>query len=133
MRFSRKTDYGVILVGELAPTFRSGSFRSLRGIAEKNHLPLSFLEKLAEHLRRAGFLEARRGQDGGYRLVKEPKKITLKELIDVFEEPKMMRCMHSPHPEKYCALVPHCPARKTWLAVEEKMNRVFEKVTLDTL
>ncbi|TSC74440.1 MAG: AsnC family transcriptional regulator [Parcubacteria group bacterium Gr01-1014_33] len=133
MKFSRKTDYGVILMEALKPSFRMKEFVSLASIAEKYHLPLAFLEKIAEKLRKEGFIEAKRGTDGGYRLIRNPKEITLKELIDVFEEPKMMRCMKSPHPEKHCALAKVCPTKKTWNSVEQKVMRIFERITLSEI
>lgn len=133
MKFSRKTDYGVLLTEALRPSFLSGGFISLAAIAEDGHLPVAFIAKLADELRRAGLVEARRGSAGGYRLIKDPKTITLKQLIDIFEEPKMMRCMQSSDPKKYCALASICPTRKTWRDIEGRVNKIFEEVTVDTL
>ena len=133
MRFSRKIDYGLILMEALRTSFSEGSFIKLSGIATAHQLPLPFLQKLADTLRRKEYLQARRGQGGGYRLLKDPKKITLKEIMDIFEEPAMMRCMQSTHPEKYCPLARTCPTRKTWAQIEEKVNRIFCEVTIDTL
>src|SRR3989338_5451607 len=133
MKFSRKTDYGVILLQSLRGTFRDHGYIPLSKIAREQKLPRFFIEKLGEKLRRAGYLEARRGADGGYRLRKDPKKITLKELIDVFEEPEMMRCMRSPHPEKYCPFVGACPTRAGWLGIEKKVNKIFENITIASL
>ena len=133
MKFSRKTDYGIILIEALRPTFRARAYVPLSEIAREQKLPYEFLQKLAGILRRVGYLEARRGSDGGYRLRKDPRKITLKELIDVFEEPEMMRCMRSPHPEKYCPFVGACPTRAGWLGIEKKVNKIFENVTIASL
>jgi len=130
MKFSRKTDYGIILLKALAPSFVKRDFYSVSRISEIHRLPAAFTEKLAVKLSQVGFLEARRGVQGGYRLVKDPKKITLREIIDVFEEPPMMRCMQSSHPEKLCPLVSVCPAHKTWAEVDKKVNKIFKKITL---
>ena len=81
MRFSRKTDYGVLLAEALQQSFKSGDFISLSAISAEKRLPLAFIAKLAEGLRRAGLIESRRGRDGGYRLIRDPKTITLKLLI----------------------------------------------------
>lgn len=133
MRFNRRTDYGVMLAEALRPSFKSGEFVALSHIAKERRLPRAFLEKLADALRRKGYLEARRGAAGGYRLARDPKHITLRELIDVFEEPTMMRCMQSFHPEKQCPLVEVCSTRAAWVRIEERVDRVFRSVTLDTL
>lgn len=133
MKFSRKTDYGIILIEALRPSFESFRFTPLSEVARDNHLPLTFLQKLAETLRGAGYLKAKRGKAGGYRLARDPKKVTFKELLDIFEEPPMMRCMKSPDPKKHCLLAGVCPSRKKWGEVEEKVNKIFEKVTVDSL
>ena len=133
MQFSRKTDYGLILLNVLKPTFRRGGYVSLRGVAEGEHLPFPFLEKLAAALKRAGIIVSRRGAAGGYRLIRDPASITLQEVIRVFEEPPMMRCLRSPHPEKYCPLVPHCPTRKGWQALNAKFDSLLARTTLAAL
>ena len=130
MGFSRKTDYGLILLEALKPTYASGEHVSLKAVAQGEHLPFAFLEKLAGMLRKEGILEATRGASGGYRLIRNPASLTLREVIRIFEEPPMMRCLRSPHPEKYCPLVATCPTRKTWQEVEGQVNRIFENVTM---
>ncbi len=133
MQFSRKIDYACILLASLRKTHTSGLFVSLAVIAREQHLPLPFLEKLAGTLRRRGVLDARKGADGGYRLKRNPKTLTIKEIIDIFEEPPVMRCLKSSDPEQFCSLAPFCPTRSRWREIEEKVDRVFAHVTVDSL
>ena len=133
MKLSRKTDYGVMLVSLLKKSFETSIFVSLEKIAKENKLPLPFLEKLAESLRLKKILESRRGRSGGYRLLRDPKKITLKELIDIFEEPLLMRCMKSNDPEKHCVYAAMCPTREVWSSVQDRIYKAFESVTVDAL
>ena len=133
MQFSRKTDYALILLETLQPTFASGDFLSLRAVAEREHLPFPFLEKIAATLKKGKIVAARKGIDGGYKLIRDPKSLTLKEIIDIFEEPPMMRCMRSPHPERFCPLVPQCPTRSKWLDIEKEVNEIFGKATIAEL
>ena len=130
MQFSRRTDYGFILIKTLAPTYASGAHVSLSLAAERERLPLPFLEKVAAALKRHGILTAKKGVLGGYRLLRDPAHITLGEVIRIFDEPPMMRCLHSPHPEQYCPLVGICPTRRKWREVEQQVNAVFEHVTV---
>lgn len=133
MNFSRKTDYAFILLEALKPTFASGDFLSLRAVAEREHLPFPFLEKIAAVLKKEKIVAARKGIDGGYRLIRRPQSITLKEIIDVFEEPPMMKCMKAPNPEKHCPLVPFCPTKSKWMEIEKQVNGIFERVTVAEL
>ena len=84
MKFSRRTDYGIILAQALRSTFRDRSHIPISKIAQNQGLPLVFLEKLAERLRQAGYLEARRGSEGGYRLPEKPKKKKPQQLNKYF-------------------------------------------------
>lgn len=132
MQFSRKADYALIFLEVLKPTFGSGEFLALRTVAEREFLPLAFLEKIASALRKNKIVEARKGMAGGYRLARSPSSLTLKEIIDVFEEPPMMKCMRSPHPEKHCLLVPTCPTRSKWQEIEKEVDSIFERTTIDS-
>ncbi|MBI2055364.1 MAG: Rrf2 family transcriptional regulator [Candidatus Sungbacteria bacterium] len=132
-QFSRKTDYALILLEALKPTFASGGFLTLRAVTERESLPRAFLEKIASKLKKEKVVAARKGADGGYRLIRDPNSLTLKEVIDIFEEPPMMRCMRSPDPQKHCALAVHCPTRSKWREIEKRVNFIFERVTIDSL
>ncbi len=133
MKFSRKTDYGIILMEALRSSFAAGKFIPLGVVSKAEGLPRVFVGKLAEMLRVKGYLEAKRGALGGYRMVRDPQTITLKELIDVFEEPPMLRCMKSPDPKKHCVIATTCPTRKTWNSIDEKVDALFRGVTLASL
>lgn len=133
MQFSRKTDYALILLEVLKSTFVTGEFFSVRVIAERERLPLAFLEKIAGVLKTRKVVESRKGLEGGYRLRRNPKSISLKEVIDIFEELPMMRCMRAPNPEKHCPLVPYCPTRSKWVEIEKQVNSIFERVTVAEL
>ena len=133
MQFSRKIDYGLILLETLKLTYDSRRYASLKSIAQKRNLPFPFLEKVAARLRKVGLIESKKGVAGGYRLASNPKYLTLKGVIDIFEEPRMMRCLGSPHPEKACSLAKSCPTRKTWNNIDAKIDRFFETVTIAKL
>ncbi len=133
MYISRKTDYGLILIGALKDTFVSRRFKSLRSICAQYKLPYSYIEKLATILKESGVVRSRVGKDGGYRLTQNPKKITLQYIVDIFQAKPIMRCLHSAVPEKSCALVSVCPTRKGWYKAEMEIRKTLEKFTLDRL
>src|SRR3989304_4953340 len=103
MLISRKTDYALILIGALKPTFRSGDFVPLKLIARQYRLPYAYAEKLASTLKRAGF-----------RLARDPKKITLQSIVNIFQVKPIVRCMISLGLQKSCALSATCPTRASW-------------------
>ena len=79
----RRFDYALILLERLKKG--DGKFMEIRRIAEEFGLPRAYLEKVAQELKRAGWLEARRGAGGGYRLAKDPGTVSIEALINFYE------------------------------------------------
>ncbi len=68
MRVSARADYAVRALVELAALNSDVPVKAER-IADAQAIPLKFLENILADLRRAGFVDSRRGVEGGYRLV----------------------------------------------------------------
>lgn len=63
-------------------------------IAKKKKIPLKFLENILLELRKAGFLESKKGKGGGYYLAKSPAKIPVAAIIRVVDGPiAMLPCV----------------------------------------
>ena len=54
---------------------------SVSAIANRQYLPIPYLEKLLIELRRAGLVESIRGVNGGYKLAKNPTQISLSDIL----------------------------------------------------
>lgn len=84
MQISRKADYAlramVILAG-LAP----GKTMQAQEMASAGTIPIKFLEQILLVLKRAGLLQSKRGVGGGYRLGKEPRLISVGEIIELMD------------------------------------------------
>jgi Rrf2 family transcriptional regulator, cysteine metabolism repressor len=89
MMFSTKAEYGVRVMVALA---RSAAEHPdgeepvpLAEIAERDGLPLAYLEHLVARLRKAGLIDSRRGSRGGYMLARAPQEITMAEVVEALE------------------------------------------------
>lgn len=133
MYISRKTDYSLILIQALKDTFRSGRFLTLDDIARKYHLPYAYLEKLAGSLKRSGIIEARTGKNGGYRMARDPKKITVQEVVDIFQSKPLMRCLSAGNPQKTCVLLSVCPSRSGWRQIDAEIKKALTRLTIAKL
>ncbi len=80
MRLSKRTEYGLRAVVQLARLWPQGYVQS-RDLAQQEHLPNKFLEAILLALRRGGFLDSKVGSGGGYRLSREPRDISVGDLI----------------------------------------------------
>ena len=98
MKSLKSVDYGMVLFASLKPTYVSGEYFDIHAIAEKHKLPVSFVKKLAQRFKLAGLLESRRGTGGGYRLIKDPKIISIDTVISVLEN-KFQYCPINRHLE----------------------------------
>lgn len=130
MYISRKTDYSLILMQALKDTFASGRFLTLDDIAHRYHLPYAYLEKLAGALKRSGIIEARTGKNGGYRMARDPKKVTVQEIVDIFQPKPLMRCLSAGNAQKTCALLPVCPSRSGWRKIDAEIRKALSALTI---
>ena len=80
MRLSKRTEYGVRAIVQLARVWPRGFVQS-KDLARQENLPNKFLEAILLALRRGGFLESKIGREGGYRLSRAPRDIRVGELI----------------------------------------------------
>lgn len=133
MYISRKTDYGLILMQALRDTFVSGRFLPLDDIATQYHLPYAYLEKLAGMLKRNGVIEARTGKNGGYRMARDPKKITAQEIVDIFQQKPLMRCLSEKNKKKTCVLFSVCPSRSGWRRIDTEIRKALTSLTIAKL
>ena len=90
MMFSTKAEYGVRVMVALAqraaaPGAGQDPVVPLAEIAERDGLPLAYLEHLVARLRKAGLIDSRRGSRGGYMLARPPAEITMAEVVEALE------------------------------------------------
>ncbi|HXU05386.1 MAG TPA: Rrf2 family transcriptional regulator [Polyangia bacterium] len=80
MRITTRTRYAIRALYDLA-FHRLGQAAGAKEIADRQKVPLRFLEQILQDLRKAGIVEARRGPRGGYALARPPAQITLAEVL----------------------------------------------------
>jgi Rrf2 family protein len=84
MKLQKATSLALYSVLEFAAN--PGRPHSAAEIAEKYGASTHHLAKVLRDLGRAGLLESARGVGGGYRFSGNPKRLTLMDVIDVFED-----------------------------------------------
>ena len=80
MRLTSRTQYGVRALYDLAFHGR-GQATQAKEIAERQGIPLRYLEQIMQELKRAGIVEAKRGPRGGYALGRAAGDIRLGEIL----------------------------------------------------
>ena len=80
LNISVKGEYALLAVLDLALQ-KPGEPVKIAAIAKRRGIPQKFLELILASLKQGGFLESRRGADGGYLLARHPGSITVGEVL----------------------------------------------------
>ena len=85
VELSCKSEYALLALLELALHYDQGEPIQIRQISAQQNIPDRYLEQLLAILRRAGLVRSQRGAKGGYLLIREPRKISLYEVVSCLE------------------------------------------------
>lgn len=80
MNISIKGEYALHALFDLASRDNAVPVK-IADIARRQKIPQKFLELILSGLKQGGFVESRRGADGGYLLAREPEAITVGEVL----------------------------------------------------
>jgi Rrf2 family cysteine metabolism transcriptional repressor len=84
MKLSSKCEYACLAIIDLSENYDKGLNR-IHEIAERKNIPKKFLEQILLVLKQSGYVKSKKGSEGGYRLAKPPKDITLAEIIRLMD------------------------------------------------
>ncbi len=132
MRISTKGDYATRAMQDLALHYNEGPIQ-IEEIARRQHLPVRYLEQILLSLKRAGFLESKRGVNGGYYLAKHPREITLGAIIRATEGPIIPIFCVGSEKREICIEEPHCSLRDIWADVRDAVIKIVDHATLEDL
>ena len=117
MQITRQADYAVRAVLYLARLGQSERAATSQ-VAREQRIPPSFLAKTISQLSVAGLLHTSRGARGGVALARDPKDITLLEVIEAIEGPMALHeCLGD---GGSCTFDEGCPLRPVWCDVQDE-------------
>lgn len=90
MKLVTQIRYSIRILLDLA-MHQSKEVVQMRDIADRQHISLKYLEKLIRPFKQAGLVKSRRGRNGGHTLAQNPEKITLAQIIRVFEKEQIKK------------------------------------------
>lgn len=130
MKVSMRGDYGVRALIDLAQNYGNGVVQS-GDIAERQHIPAPYLDQLLTVLRKAGFINSRRGPQGGHELAKDPRLINLAEVIEALEGPiSPIGCLDG---AMECYFTTSCSQQEVWASITSKIKDVLQETTIGAL
>ena len=81
---SNKTIYAIAALQELSH-IQADEVLKIKEIAAQAHIPQNFLEQILLELKKQGLLLSTKGAHGGYKLAKDLKDISLKDVVIILE------------------------------------------------
>ena len=129
MKLTVKSRYALRALLELAKQ-PEGKALSLPIIAKRQRVKPAYLEQILFRLRRARLINGKKGPGGGFFLARDPKRITLRDVLSaVGESMAPVQCLVG-KADKYCAHVSPCPMQECWSKLKREMDSFFGKYTL---
>jgi Rrf2 family iron-sulfur cluster assembly transcriptional regulator len=102
----------------------------VRDIAERTALPQPYLEQILLALKGAGLVRSKRGVGGGYILAREPKLITLGEIVSAVDGPIALGDFGEPHQDGACDHEGQCVLLAVWAGISGQIRRQLDSFTL---
>ena len=126
LRVSKLTDYATVVMTVLAD--EPVEVFSAQALAERAHLELPTVSKLLKQLAQAGLVESFRGVNGGYRLAREPARISIADIVIAMEGPiGMTECSAQ---AGSCDHESHCGVRVNWQRINQAIAGALAGVSL---
>ncbi|MDO9514409.1 MAG: Rrf2 family transcriptional regulator [Elusimicrobiota bacterium] len=126
---TKETDYAVRALANLA---KDGALlKNAKLISIKEKIPYPFLRKILRKFKEKKYIETKKGINGGIRLIKNPKKINITDVIELFQgRIELSSCMFR---KKLCANRKTCVLRKKIMDIEDTVIQKFKNITIHDL
>ena len=130
MHVSAKADYGMRALLELTAAHGENPSRLVKGeaISRAQQIPLKFLEGILRQLRQSGIVASQRGAEGGYRLDRDPARVSIADVVRALDGPLAAVRGQRPEDLEYAGSSEHL--REVWIAVRASMRHVLEHISL---
>jgi Rrf2 family protein len=132
MRLSKRGEYALRAMIDLASWTQDRSHMPIKEIAERENIPIKFLEQILLTMKNAGLVSSRMGVNGGYYLAKPADQITLGQIIRLLDGPLApIRCVSQMAYEPCsCPDESTCGLRSVMFDVRNAISEILDHKTL---
>ena len=126
LRISKLTDYGTVLLANLAAN--RGDVCSAADVANATGIAVPTVSKLLKSLGRSGLVTSTRGSNGGYQLARDPRDISAADIIDALEGPvSITECSAS---DSHCDIEEACSVGNAWQRINVAIRNALQEISL---
>jgi len=130
IRLTKAGEYGLRAVRYLVENVDKSRI-SIGDISENKKIPEPFLRKLFKPLVQQGIINSTRGVSGGVRLARDPKEITILEVVEALEGPLALNeCLLA---DSTCEFLDECGMHNVWEEAQAAMAKVLRSKNLTDL
>jgi Rrf2 family protein len=130
LRLSKKADYALMAMKHLALRGDRGS-SSAREIAEQYGIPIELMAKVLQRLVQRGLLASHQGTRGGYQLSRQPRLMTVADVIQAIDGPVTVTACSSD--DSQCDQYAKCNVRDPLWRVRERILAALGECTIAEL
>jgi len=138
MRVTKWGECGILCALHLAKNYGEPAIGAAE-IAEAQGIDLPYTQQILHRLRKGDVIESVRGPKGGYKLLRGPAEITLKDILYAVEgDTFQIICENSPlHPEmdepSRCSTRESCGLHGVWQELRTAIDKLLDERTLEDL
>lgn len=126
---TRNTDYAVRALCCIAE--QKQEVISADQLVKSLEMPRSFLRKILQTLNKEGLLNSTKGKGGGFALALSPGKITLTDVMKIFQGPiKLNECKFK---KSDCPYIMNCLLKKKIDEIEKEVIVKLRAITIDSI
>lgn len=127
---SSRAKYATRALLDLSLHYEEGPVQA-QEIAERQDIPIKYLEQILLLLKVGGFIQSRKGPGGGYLLSRPPEEITLGAVVRAMDGPLApMSCVSvSGYSECGCPDPDRCGLRSAWKEARDAIADVLDGTT----
>jgi len=129
MQLSMRTDYALRALFTLVE-HHGGNPIPIIELARRNDIPKRFLEHIMLDLKEKGWVDSVAGKRGGYRLARDPARISMGEVVRHFDGYLAPIACVSVTDYKRCTQEPVCRFRRVMLEARNMVARLMDSASL---
>jgi len=126
VRVSQKLEYACRAMVQLSQHYDGQTLTRLDDLAQREVVSANFLVQILNDLKRGDLVLSKRGKNGGYLLARDPREISLLDIIRVVE-PSMLNPNTSDVGESGPVI------QRAWDQIHQSLLKELSSVTLDSL
>ena len=127
MKITYKGDYATKIILDLAENYQQ-ELVHIEDIAKRQDIPQNYLEQILLMLKKGGFVQSKKGPNGGYELTRDPKNITLGEVVRFIEGPIYPISCTDPKGPQTCKEINRCAFIGIWREVGDAIANIVDSI-----